>query len=634
MGEGRQMRRRIGVFMGEITSEYQIVVLKSIFKKAGELDYDVFVFCNFGAYGDNVLYAEGEKGIIRLPDCSKLDGIIVAEDTFDIDGMEGELQKLLEKKAACPVVYIRDAKENFYNVLVEGGEAIADMVRHFIIHHGFRDICFMTGDMRSQDARERYQSFLSVMEEAKIPVTKHMVFEGDYWRKKGKEAVDWFMEGRDSYPQAIICSNDYMALSVCDELKKRGVRIPEEVCVSGYDDLPDARRYQPSLTSIKAPFESMGVKAVEMIDNICAGREQKRVEWLKPSLQLRRSCGCGEQGELEDLSWMLSKIYVEEDNIKQSVFMTTDYQDAFEEEEYLKVAEKYLQNVNCSKAYLCMCNTEEKSFEAAENDNYFSEKMILKRIFTRDSRGIKYEEEFDRGSILPDSVLSGKEAQGYLVFSIHYKNKSYGYMVFTFEDDEWPDSYVSAYLTSLANAIEDAYMHQELSGLEQIKKLYYVDSLTGIYNRRGYEKHLRSLHERYEDERKYLSIVSIDMNGLKYINDNFGHAEGDEALCRLAKVLEKLIEEDEICARVGGDEFSVLLYSPTRERSIDFERQFISAMQEEEKRCKKPYPFQASVGICCISDEKDLSLMSCMQLADKRMYIQKRKNKFTRENMH
>lgn len=187
MGEGRQMRRRIGVFMGEITSEYQIVVLKSIFKKAGELDYDVFVFCNFGAYGDNVLYAEGEKGIIRLPDCSKLDGIIVAEDTFDIDGMEVELQKLLEKKAACPVVYIRDAKENFYNVLVEDGEAIADMVRHFIRQHGFHDICFMTGDMRSQDARKRYQSFLSVMEEAEIPVTKHMVFEGDYWRKKGKK---------------------------------------------------------------------------------------------------------------------------------------------------------------------------------------------------------------------------------------------------------------------------------------------------------------------------------------------------------------------------------------------------------------------------------------------------------------
>ena len=51
------MRRKIGIFMGEVESEYQEVILKSIFARAKELDYDVFVFCNFGSYGDNVLYA-------------------------------------------------------------------------------------------------------------------------------------------------------------------------------------------------------------------------------------------------------------------------------------------------------------------------------------------------------------------------------------------------------------------------------------------------------------------------------------------------------------------------------------------------------------------------------------------------
>lgn len=624
------MRKRIGIFIGEITSEYQEVVLKAIFRKAGELDYDVFVFCNFGGYGDNVLYAEGEKDIIRIPEFSKLDGIIVAEDTFDIDGMESELEGLLKEKAKCPVVYMRDSKDSFYNVLVEDGEAIADMTRHFIRHHGFKDICFMTGNMRSEDAKKRYHAFMNVMKEEGIPVTDHMIFEGNYWRKKGKEAVDWFMEGRDSYPQAIICSNDYMALSICDELKKRGVRIPEEVCVSGYDDVLEARRYQPSLTSIKAPFEGMGEKAVEMIDNVCAGREQKRVEWLKPVLSLRKSCGCGAGGQLEDLSWMLTKMYIQEDNIKQSVFMTTDYQDAFEEEEYLRVAEKYLQNVNCTKAYLCLHDFEEKKSEEAENENYFSEKMVLKRIFSNDCRGIKCEEEFDRGSILPDSVLEAEKAHGYLIFPIHYKNKNYGYMAFTFDNDAWPGSYIQAYLMSLANAIEDAFMHRELSNLEQIRTLYHVDPLTGIYNRRGYEKHLRRLYERYKEEEKCLSIVSIDMNGLKYINDNFGHAEGDEALCHLARVLEKLVKEDEICARVGGDEFSVLLYSNTEERSREFEKQFAAAMKEEEESFDKPYPFCASVGICCVNDEKNLSLMSCMQLADKRMYMQKKKTKMMR----
>ena len=624
------MRKKIGIFMGEITSEYQEVVLKAIFKKAKGMNYDVFVFCNFGAYGDNLLYAEGEKSSIRIPDISKLDGIIVADDTFDIDGMESELFQLLKKEAKCPVVYLRNSRENFYSVMVEDGEAIADMTRHFIKHHGFRDICFMTGYMESEDAKKRLEWFLRVMREEQIPVTKNMIFEGDWWRAKGKEAVDWFMEGRDTYPEAIICSNDYMAISVCDELKKRGVRIPEDVCVSGYDDILEARRYHPSITSIKAPFEAMGERAVDIIDNVLKGNKEELTQWMKPEIQLRISCGCGKQEVSDDWSWLLHKVYALEDDIKQTVLMTTEYQDAFEEEEYLRVADKYMLNVKCSRAYLSLCDEDDSA--VFEDGKYYSGQMMLKCIFLKDQKRISCDERFNREDILPASVLDQEEACGYLVFPVHYKNKCYGYMAMVFENEDWPDSYVQAHLMGLANAIEEALIHREIADLENIRVLYHQDSLTGIYNRRGFEKHLRGLYDRYEEENKYLSIVSIDMNGLKYINDNFGHSEGDVVLCRLARILEKLVSGDEICARVGGDEFSVLLYSESRDRDLDFAEQFIRAMRAEEAENPQPYPFRASFGICCISDEEELSLMSCMQLADKRMYTQKKKDKMCRED--
>ena len=73
--------------MGYITQNYQKDVLQAIFKEANELGYTVFCFANFGAYGDKVLYAEGERGIMYLPDLTQLDGIIVGEDTFDVPGM-------------------------------------------------------------------------------------------------------------------------------------------------------------------------------------------------------------------------------------------------------------------------------------------------------------------------------------------------------------------------------------------------------------------------------------------------------------------------------------------------------------------------------------------------------------------
>ena len=622
------MKKRIGVFIGEVTLEHQEIILKAAFKKASGFNYDVFVFCNFGAYGDNVLHSDGEKSVMKIPALDTLDGIIVVEDTFDIAGMCEELRAYLKQEAKCPVVYLREKNEDAYSVLVSGGEAIAEMTRHFIYHHGYRDICFMSGPSDSEDAMDRYNNFMKVMKEAGIEVTRHMVYEGDYWRKRGKQAVDWFMEGRETYPRVIICANDYMALSICEELKERGVRIPEDVCVSGYDDILEVRSYWPSLTSIRVPFVQLGEKAVEVIHNVNCNIPQEKVVWLNPILKYRRSCGCGEQGVGEDLSWLMTKNYYQEDDMKQSVFMNSEYQAAFEEEDYLRVAEKYLVNVRCDKAYLCLCDRADE-LETVENESNYTEQMILKRIFERGSKAVKCEQFFERRDLLPQEILEYEDAKGYLLFPVHHGNKCYGYMVFWFKEG-WPYSYIQAYLMGMASAIEGANMHREVSSLEKIKSLYHRDALTGIYNRRGFEKHLRALHERFAEEGKYLSIVSIDMNDLKYINDNFGHAEGDEALCSLANVLQSLTGEDEICARVGGDEFFILLYSDSRERDEHFENDFIKAMQEEEKRMAKPYPFRASVGICCFGEEEDLSLLACMQLADKRMYTQKRKNKMMR----
>ena len=145
-------------------------------------------------------------------------------------------------------------------MLLENKQPMKNMTRHFLEDHGFRDICYMSGKKELWDSAQRLEGFLEAMEEKGIPVTEHMIFHGDYWREKGKVAIDWFMEGRDTYPQAIICANDYMALSICEELRERGVNVPEDVCVSGFDYVYEAKFYQPSITSIFVDFPKMGAR--------------------------------------------------------------------------------------------------------------------------------------------------------------------------------------------------------------------------------------------------------------------------------------------------------------------------------------------------------------------------------------
>ena len=243
----------------------------------------------------------------------------------------------------------------------------------------------------------------------------------------------------------------------------------------------------------------------------------------------------------------------------QSLFLNTDYQEAFREEDYLKVTERYFGKLGCDRGFLCLCQKLEND-ENAQLPGAFTDNMILRKIFIKDRPSKDYHEVFPRGMLLPELVNSAVQGQSMIVFPIHFKNRIFGYLALAVRESEWPTSFVQAYMMALALAMENSAAQKEIADLEQFRNLYHRDSLTGLYNRRGYEYYLRSLYSRSKEENRHFTIVSIDMDGLKYINDNFGHAEGDAALSRLSVVLAELVQENEICARTGGDEFMVLLY--------------------------------------------------------------------------
>ena len=96
----------------------------------------------------------------------------------------------------------------------------------------------------------------------------------------------------------------------------------------------------------------------------------------------------------------------------------------------------------------------------------------------------------------------------------------------------------------------------------------------------------------------------------------------------------KLIKEQlpgSFISRIGGDEFVMLLVSDSRDRHLEFSELFNKAISEEAELVKEKYPFGASFGICCINEEKNLPLMACIQMADKRMYTQKKNKKVERK---
>lgn len=622
------MRKKLAVFIGEIAGDYQEKITKVITHHANSLDYDVVIICSYGSYNDNILCAEGEMASIHLPDCSVFDGIIVTEDVFDNPGMDNELYEILKRDATCPVIYLRTEREGCYSILLENTASVENMVRHFTDVHGFRDICYMSGKEGTLDTTERLQGYLNVMRENNIPVTDHMIFHGNYWRNKGEEAVNWFMEGRETYPQAIVCANDYMALSICDELRKRGVKVPEDVCVSGFDFIPEAQIYEPTLTSLEVDFEGMAIRAVDLIDQINNGEQVNQIQRIQAKSRFRRSCGCGEQYKFEHVVKLLEDSYRHTNDTKDIILCTMDYQDSFDFDEYMAVAGKYRQFIRSDKAFFCFNDSEEKGVDEVENDSLFTEQMILRSIMYVEGswKTDMLNTSFPRRSLLPDEYWEGDEPHNYFFFTIHFKNIVFGYMVTTMPTKSWFDIYTQDYLMSLANAIENGNVHKRMAKLEEIKSLYQKDPLTGIYNRRGFDKLLKNSYYTARMHGDNIGIVSIDMDSFKSINDTYGHAEGDNALKIVAQTLQGVMDEGEYCARVGGDEFAAVILITSPNSAENFRLKFYEALKMQNEQIER-YNVGASMGICEIAEDMSASLIACLQTADMRMYETKRSKK-------
>ena len=153
---------------------------------------------------------------------------------------------------------------------------------------------------------------------------------------------------------------------------------------------------------------------------------------------------------------------------------------------------------------------------------------------------------------------------------------------------------------------------------EKIRYLSFHDALTGLYNRAYFEEEL----ERYNSPRYYpLSIMMVDINGLKVINDTFGHHEGDKLLQHFASLLNSISRKGDVVARLGGDEFAILLPSTTAEQVHDFHERIKKTCEEDNI---KPIHLRPSIALGCVTQKGEYqNTETLLKEVDKRMYQDK-----------
>jgi len=165
---------------------------------------------------------------------------------------------------------------------------------------------------------------------------------------------------------------------------------------------------------------------------------------------------------------------------------------------------------------------------------------------------------------------------------------------------------------------------------EELRNLSLTDELTGLYNRRGFllhaEQQLKLFRSRKSDD-EGLWLMMIDLDGLKRINDTFGHEEGSCAIKKASEIIKQSFRDADIVARLGGDEFIVLIINAANNVNEIIPDRIEENLNGYNKTGEKPYKVAASCGLVEVKFAEDLPIEEIMRQADEEMYRQKRSRK-------
>lgn len=619
-------RKTIGVFVERTLNEFQNRMCQGIITAAEQLGYNVAIFSAYGNYGQNERYFEGDQHLWQLPPYEELSGVILALDTMEEKSSRSRILENVRERCHCPVISVREIVEGCNNLLVDNRTCMNGIIRHFVEDHGLTRLCFMTGPESHWDAVERLECFKSQMKEYQLPVGEHQMFFGDFWLNMGEEACDWFLNGQEK-PQAIICANDHMAVAVASELIHRGIRIPKDICVSGYDGLIESLSFTPSITTMTVPFFEMGKKAVQIIDEKQEHPEKIANYYFEAEVVPRESCGCLKRSDeivIKARRNQYEEAKTERNRGLQFNFMSIHLSECYSIAEIGDKLEYYIYNIDNFKDYMvCFCEnlTERKDFST------YTETMEM-RIGIKDRASMGHIRiPFPRKMLLPPEVTD-KNPQMWYFTPLHFQNKCFGYEAVRFQTPEVTGKLYFDWNITLSNKVQDTLVHTEMQRLiGELENMYDRDALTGMYNRRGYEMHGRGLFERAREKGTPVFLSIIDLDGMKQINDNFGHNEGDYALRTVCKAIQTSCLGENINARTGGDEFVVIAEGITEEEGVRWMQGIEKYLESFNTSGEKEYDIHASYGYVCRVLKDEDSMETYIKESDEMMYKNKVENK-------
>ncbi|MFI5745050.1 LacI family DNA-binding transcriptional regulator [Streptomyces sp. NPDC051644] len=219
----------------------------------------------------------------------RVDGFAVLAQTVPTEDLEVISRRL-------PVVMLAGPREidHLDHIVVANADGERALARHLIEDHGLRRLAFVGGDVDSPDAEARFLGFQEACRDAGLPVPDEPDLRTEMMTQaEGARAAEALLDRGPKWPQGVLFANDQMAVGALRALERRGVRVPEDIAVTGFDGIPLSRIVRPPLTTVRQPIRQLGEQAVELLVQRLGNSGRDPVSLMLPvSLIHRASCGC------------------------------------------------------------------------------------------------------------------------------------------------------------------------------------------------------------------------------------------------------------------------------------------------------------------------------------------------------
>ncbi len=216
----------------------------------------------------------------------RVDGMIIMSSDLEAQRTLRTLQ------GSFPVVLLNGDAESkaFDTITIENHEGARAMTRH-LVARGHRRIAMIAGPERNHDAAERLRGYRTTLTENRIELDESLVVQGDFSELSGHLAVTQLL-ALESRPTAIFAANDSMAIGALSALRENDLRVPHDMAVAGFDDIPLARYMNPPLSTVHVDISQLGARAAALLLLSLQknGRPHQHLQ-LSTTLVIRASCG-------------------------------------------------------------------------------------------------------------------------------------------------------------------------------------------------------------------------------------------------------------------------------------------------------------------------------------------------------